>query len=97
MIRGTTPTHSFTIPFSESEIKDLKIIYGQNDKPLFEKLKADCIINGQTVATTLTAEETYKFDCKKLGQAQIYIEFISGEKVNSEIILFAVGKCLKEV
>ena len=97
MIRGTTPTHTFYIPFSAGLIKDIKIIYGQNDKPIFEKLKEDCILNGNTISVTLTAEETFQFDCKKVGQAQIHIEFLDGGKSKSEVILFAVGKCLKGV
>lgn len=97
MIRGTTPTHNFYIPFSADEIKDIKIIYGQNDKPLFEKLKADCLLSDNKVITSLTAEETYKFDCKRTGQAQIEVETLDGKITTSEIMLFPVGKCLKEV
>lgn len=97
MIRGTTPTHTFYIPFETSAIADYKIVYGQRDKPLFEKSKDDCRINGQTIQTTLTAEETYMFDCHFLGQCQIFTELTNGERMKSEIILFSVGKCLKEV
>lgn len=95
MIRGTTPTHSFSVPYDLTNVENIVIRYGQNDKPLFEKTKADCIIAGNLITVTLTEEETYSFDCHFVGQAQIELTFIGGEKIKSEIMLFSVGRCLK--
>ena len=38
MIQGTTPTHTFTIPFDVSLIKELKVVYAQQGEIVLEKL-----------------------------------------------------------
>ena len=97
MIRGTTPTHSFYIPFSVDEIEDINVIYGQNDTMLFKKAKEDCLITNNKVVVSLTADETLLFDERKTGQAQIEVVTTEGKTQTSDIVLFPVCKRLKEV
>lgn len=95
-MRGTTPTHTFTLPLDASLIKAVKIIYAQEDKPIFCKRTADCVINGVTVEVTLTQEETFKFDCKKLVEIQLRALTVDGKALKSEPIIVTVSKCLDD-
>lgn len=94
MIRGTTPTHTFTLPFDSSLIREVKIIYAQSDKQIFCKKTGDCILSGDTIRTTLTQEETFLFDCKKLVQIQVRVLTLAGEVLSTEEMTTTVEKCL---
>lgn len=98
VMRGTTPTHIFNIPFEVSLIADLRICYAQDGKELFCKCKDDCTLDGSTISVTLTEEDTFKFECTKQLQVQVRVLALGGEVANSDIITLAVGQCLnKEV
>lgn len=96
MIRGTTPTHTYTLPFEVSTIKEVKIIYSQADEIVFCKKTEDCSLNGRTVTTTLTQEETFMLDCKKMVQIQIRVLTLDGKAIASNILNVAVKKCLDD-
>ena len=85
MIRGTTPTHTFAIPFDVSAIQTVKIIYAQDDEIVCEKLTEDCVLDGTTIQTTLTQEDTLKFDHKKAVQIQIRVLTAGGQALASVI------------
>ena len=61
IIQGTTPTHSFQIPFDTSTIKTVRFVYSQNGEVVFVKTGEDVGISADSVATNLTQEETYSF------------------------------------
>ena len=96
MNRGTTPTHTFTIPFDTSLIKEVKIIYSQDDEQVLCKRTEDCELNGNEIKTTLSQEETFMFDCKKLVQIQIRVLTLVGESLITPIIARTVEKCLDD-
>ena len=96
MIRGTTPTHTFSIPFDESVISSIKIIYAQNKNTVFEKLKEDCVFEGNTVSITLTQEETFEFDHGYPVEIQIRILTTEGKAIASEIRRVSVGELLDD-
>ena len=95
MIRGSTPTHEFTVPFETKSIEKLEISYAQNDIVLFTKHKEDCILDGYTVTLSLTQEETLLFDAeKRYVQIQMRVK-TGGEEVSiSEIITVEIKKAL---
>ncbi len=96
MIRGTTPTHTWELPFDVSMAKKVKVIYGQNGKKLFAKEKNDCVLSGNLIEVKLTQEETYKFDSRFHAQVQIRVVFEDGSAVSSTIMDIAVGESLEE-
>ncbi len=106
MRRGTTPTHTFTLPFSFPSGACIRIVYAQNDVILVEKTTEDCEINGAVVKTRLTSEETLRFDCSPHYQVgmllpypveiQIGLRTAEGEKFWSAIIIESVERCLRE-
>lgn len=72
-IQGTTPTHSFVLPFSLDYVSDWVITYGANGKVILEKGKDDCITRDTTIMTTLSQEESFLFES---GKAQIQLKLI---------------------
>jgi hypothetical protein len=61
MFKGTTPTHTFNLPFDSSLIKEIRIIYSQKGKVVLKKATDECTIEGITVKTKLSQEDTFQF------------------------------------
>lgn len=62
MIRATTPTHRFTLPFNYSQyVKKILITYSQKGNIVLEKNENDVQIDGNIVSYKLTQEETKLF------------------------------------
>ena len=106
MIRGTTPTHTFELPFNIPEGAEIRVVYSQKDNVLIEKTTSDCSIENNIVKVTLTSEETLKFNCHQEYykgtikvwevEIQIGIKTKDGSKFWSEIITTNIDRCLKE-
>lgn len=94
MIRGTTPTHIFNLPFDTAQIKQIKIIYAQSDDVIFCKDVKTCQLEQKTVTVKLTQEETLLFDCRLPVQIQIRVLTLGGDALATNIILASVEKCL---
>ena len=94
MIRGTTPTHTFALPFDTSAVKSAKVIYVQSDAVVLEK--TSCTMDGNTLSVRLTQEETLKFDCKKNVEIQLRILTEANDALTSDIITIDVARCLDE-
>lgn len=92
---GTTPTHTFTIPFSSDMIRECQIIYQQNEKEVLTKYKKDCTMQDESILVTLTQEETFLF---KKGHVSIQVRVVThnGEALASDIILVSCKRCLSD-
>lgn len=101
MRRGTTPTLTFTLPFSTDGIDVLNLAFSQKDKNgrdsiVFQKTLEDVTLNKFTVSLTLTEEETLKLSNKK-GCLDIQMRCgIGNAKLVSNIISVEVQKLLKD-
>ena len=93
MIRGTTPTLEFTLPFDTSLIAEIYVTMTQNEKTL-----SDCNCSGTSVSLTLTQEDTLKLQQQPRSQAEIQIRVrtTAGEALASDIMSVYVGRILKE-
>lgn len=93
MIRGTTPTHSFTLPSAASNYSDILISYVQNGKIILEKHKNDLVIQGSTVSFKMTGEEANLF---APSEAKVQIKTIASDGTikASNIIHFGVQPVL---
>lgn len=96
MIRGSTPAHIFTIPIQTSLISCVRVIYSQKDKVIILKETEDCTLDGNTITTTLTQEETFLFNCNDYVKIQLRIKTLDGKVMPSEIMRVSVGECLEE-
>lgn len=94
--QGTTPTHTFTIPFDTSLLKTVHIAYAQCDEVLFVKSDDDITLDGNKIITTLTQEETLRLDPTKVVAIQIRCLTYKGDAPASDIMLVSVDKCLEK-
>lgn len=95
MIRGTTPTLNFTLPFACSTITACSIAFAQDEDIVLEKTLGDCQTNGNTLSVELTEEETLLLDSRKV--LEIQVRCACGEaKLASQIIRDDVGRILKD-
>lgn len=85
MIRGTTPTHIFNLPFDTSLLKIVKISYAQDGVLVLQKHNSDCVLEGNTVKTTLTQEDTFLFEYNKNVQIQIRVLTNDGKALAGQI------------
>ena len=96
MIRGTTPTHTFTLPFNTDILSDIRVIYAQDDEVLFVKRKEDCILRDDCILINLTQEDTFMFDSNKKVQIQVRVLTAKGEVLSSVIENIGVSQCLED-
>ena len=95
MIRGTTPTHTFNLPFEVGFIKSGKVTYSQDGEIILTKEIKECALDGSTITIKLTQEETLKFNCTK-GYVYIQVRLLTtgGDALASSLIRVEVDKCL---
>ena len=76
MIRGTTPTLQFKLPFMASLIKSAQILisYVDNLKEIvIEKTLDECELGETTISTELTQEETLAFPSPVTAEVQLRV------------------------
>lgn len=95
-MRGTTPTHRYTLPFDESMVRNLRIIYTQGGEKKFVKTLNDCTWEGNTVVVKLTQENTLSFDEMNLVEIQIRALTHEGDAPKSRVIQVNPGRCLED-
>ena len=99
MIRGTTPTFLWNLPFQSSLIKSAEIILKYSDankEILIEKTKDDCILGETSIAVTLTQEETLQFPAQASVFVQLRVLLNDGTALATHSIEIAVDMLLKE-
>lgn len=95
MIRGTTPTITFTADKDFSQFDKIEVTFAQHKKPIFTKKKEDCVINGKELAVKLTEAETLLFNCKSTPiQMQIVCGF-GAERIATDIMETPIESLLK--
>ena len=102
MIRGTTPTLAFNLPFQASLIKSAQILiaYVDNHKEvIIEKTLEDCTIEDTFISTDLTQEETLAFPAPVTAEVQLRVVITQGGKdvaLATEAYKVKVKKLLKD-
>ena len=96
MERGTTPTHTFEVPFEKATIKTVKITYSQNDNVVFSKKTEDCTIEDGKISVKLTQEETLACKLNSLISIQVRILTQGGDALSSDIIVDTIQKSLDD-
>ena len=94
MIRGTTPTHVFSLPIDAGSIKEIRIIYAQKEKPVLVKTTQDCTLAKNSATVRLSQQETFGFDRGYEVEIQLRLLTWGGDAMASEIIRTTVGECL---
>ena len=96
IIRGTTPTLEFVLPFDAETLVDAYVTISQNDVVVIDKPLTDCQCEERKLFVTLTQEETLKLDCNCLSEIQIRAKTMGGEAIASNIIRTDTGRILKD-
>ena len=94
MRKGTTPTHTFVLPFSVDMIAAARIVYAQNGAVLFVKTGDDLTMEGNKIETKLTQAETMVCHGDGYIEIQLRVRTTDGEVMASDIERVYVGRCL---
>ena len=97
MVRGTTPTLTFTLPFPVSTLSSLFINISQHFENIqIEKALADCSISGNDISVVLTQEDTLKLAADRQAFIQVRVRTRDGTALASEMIPCSVEDVLKD-
>ena len=104
MTRGTTPTHTFTLPdnLKTSTLSAVYITYAQRGETVLEKTLEDVKITDGVLTCTLTQADTLKFEvlnqhcgCDKVN-IQVRIKTSDGVAMASDIMPVPIRDILKD-
>ena len=96
MIRGTTPTLEFTIPFDTELIAEAFVTLSQKNKVVLDKPLAECQRDEKVLSVKLTQEETLLLDCDYKTEIQIRVRTVDGDALASDIIAVNTERILKD-
>ena len=98
MIRGTTPTLTFTTPYESDMISSGFITFTMRGKFLFEiEINDDSVeISDYAISVTLTQEQTLLFDSRFVSLVQVRLILSSGEVVASNVVTVPIEDILKD-
>lgn len=96
MIRGTTPTLRFALPFDTAEVAELFVTITQAYGPTVEKSLKDCTLEGTTVACPLTQEDTLQLRQSVPALVQVRLRTTAGAAMASKVFETSVHRILKE-
>ena len=104
MTRGTTPTHTFTLPdnLKTATLSALYITYAQRGETVLEKTLSDVTINNGVITCTLTQAETLLFSVRNHARStddvaiQVRMKTSDGTAMASDIMRIPVMDVLKD-
>lgn len=96
MIRGTTPQHTFLMPFNTDLIKVIHIIYMQNDVTVLKKTNSDITLSGSNASVKLTQEDTLMFSSDSFVDIQIRVLTNGNDALASNIITIRCERLLSD-
>ena len=97
MWRGTTPTHTFTLP-EGIRVQDFTVIYitySQNGSPVLEKEKTDMTLEGNVIRLTFSQTDSLLFGAGPV-KIQLRAKTADGKAVASEIVTTTAKEVLKD-
>lgn len=99
MIRGTTPTIRYNLPFQSSLIKSAEIVLeyvDANKKVLIEKKTEDCTLQENSIQAVLTQEETLQIPAPSIVEIQLRVVTTDGTIMATVPEKVTVKRLLKE-
>ena len=97
MWRGTTPTHTFTLPegIRAQDFTVIYITYSQNGSPVLEKEKADMTLEGNVIRLNFSQADSLLFGAGPV-KIQLRAKTADGKAVASEIVTTTAKEVLKD-
>ena len=96
MIRGTTPTLEFVLPFDANVLTTVYVTFAQKGEIVLEKTLEDCVCGDNRITVKLTQEETLKLVGGSFTEIQIRAKTEDGNALASNIMYEATERILKE-
>lgn len=96
MIRGTTPTLEFTLPFNTNILAEAWITLSQHNTVVLNKKLEECELEDQKLVIKLTQAETLILDCEYNTEIQVRVRTKEGEALASDIITVSTDRILKD-
>lgn len=96
IVRGTTPTLSFGLPFSTDRLATAFVTVQQRDKVLVEKELAECNCSGSMIATQLTQEDTLALEDGVLAKIRLVLKTTGGDRFETKDIVVRVSDTHKD-
>lgn len=94
MRQGTTPKHTFTLPFDTGTVAKVRVTYAQGGVVKVVKKETDCEMFGDVISVRLTQVDTLCFNCKLKTDIQVRVVTRDGEVLASDIITVSTKRCL---
>lgn len=91
---GTTPTHTWTLPFDASLVAEARAIYKQSGEEILRKETEHFTMEGQKLSVTLSQEETFRFDCRIPVKIQLRVRTTAGKVLKTTPISKSPTECL---
>lgn len=96
MIRGTTPTLEFTLPFEVSILEDAYVTLAQKGIEVLSKRLGECSCDKNKLVVTLKQEETLLLCCDYKTEIQIRAKTLEGAALASQILTVDTERILKD-
>lgn len=96
MIRGTTPTLEFNLPFDVSDIAAGYITFSQYGQPVFEKELKDAVCVGTLITLKLSQEDKLKLLAGTRTYIQLRVRLVTGDAMASKIMTVRTDMILKD-
>jgi hypothetical protein len=94
MIRGTTPTHIFRLPFDSSLLSSARVVYKQGQREVLRKETEAFDMEENILRVTLSQEDTLRFDCKLSVKLQLRVKTKTGQVLAMKPRIVTVDECL---
>lgn len=94
--QGTTPLHTFTLPFEVDTVATLSIVYNQGGRQVLRRTGEGCELEGNTIKTRLTQEESFSFSSDQPVEIQVRVLTTGGDALTSNIMRIPVAVCLDD-
>lgn len=96
IVRGTTPTHTFTLPMDCSELRTIQVVYAQGESVIIRKEDGDLTCEGRRASCTLTQADTLSLEEELRCEIQVRALTAGGVALASQILREDVGRCLDD-
>ena len=96
MIRGTTPTHVYDLPFGVENVAKVRILYAQHGEVKIIKTEEDCKMSGKTISVQLTQRDTLDLLGNTFVDIQLRVLTTGGDALASPLTRVLVGACLDD-
>lgn len=94
MRQGTTPKHTFTLPFDTNIVDKVRVVYAQRDDVKIVKTEADAEMEGNALSVKLTQEDTLQLNSSLKTYVQVRVVTHDGNAFASDIITVNTERCL---